>query len=96
MTLEQMRHDLDEIDSLLVSTLGKRFQICRAIAKVKQQTAIPMMQSDRVRVVHQRVAALAESNEIATPFISNLYELIIGEACRIEQQIMDDDSSRSG
>jgi 4-amino-4-deoxychorismate mutase len=86
--LEKLRNELDEIDSLLVQTLGKRFEICRSIAAVKQEKAIPMMQSDRIRIVMQRTQEMAKDCGMRPEFIRTIYETIISESCRIETKIM--------
>jgi chorismate mutase-like protein len=86
--LQVLRQQLDDVDAQLVELLGRRFQICRRIAAVKQEQAIPMMQTDRIALVKQRTATLAAAHGVSEQFIGRLYDLIIGEACRLEDQIM--------
>jgi chorismate mutase-like protein len=88
-TIEELRRRLDDIDSVLIDVLGERFGVCREIAQIKQQQAIPMMQPGRILLVKQRAAELAARHGIPEEFVDSLYELIIAEACRIEQHIID-------
>jgi chorismate mutase len=89
LTIDRLRQDLDDIDAQLVEVVGRRFGVCREIARVKQDQAIPMMQTDRIRFVKQRTAALAAKHGVAVEFVERLYDLIIDEACRIETDIIE-------
>lgn len=88
-TLESFRKDLDAIDATLVDALGRRLALCRRIAAYKREHGIPMMQPHRVELVKRRCAALGEQHGLDARFVVELYTLIIGEACRIEDDIID-------
>ena len=47
-----------------------------------------MMQPARVTAVKQRCAALGEQHGVAGDFTHALYTVIIGEACRLEDDII--------
>jgi 4-amino-4-deoxychorismate mutase len=87
--LTQLRAQLDEIDALLVEIVGRRFRICGEIAHVKQQHAIPMMQTDRIRAVKTRAANLAIRHGVAPELTDRLFDLLIEEACRLETNILE-------
>jgi 4-amino-4-deoxychorismate mutase len=88
-TLETLRADLDRIDAELLAALGARVEVCRSIALYKREHGVPMMQPDRIGVVQQRAARFAEANGLDLSFVKRLYDLIIGETCRIEDLIID-------
>ena len=88
-TLETLRADLDRIDAELLAALGARVAVCRSIAYYKREHGVPMMQPDRIGVVQQRAARFAEANGLDLTFMKRLYDLIIGETCRIEDLIID-------
>jgi 4-amino-4-deoxychorismate mutase len=88
-TLEMLRADLDRIDAEFLAALGARVSVCRSIAAYKRQHAVPMMQPHRIGVVQQRAARYAEANGLDLTFMKQLYDLIIGETCRIEDLIID-------
>jgi chorismate mutase len=88
-TLETLRADLDRIDAEFLTALGARVDVCRSIAVYKREHAVPMMQPHRIGVVQQRAARFAEANGLGLTFMKQLYDLIIGETCRIEDLIID-------
>jgi chorismate mutase len=77
------------MDAELVALLGRRLKICREVAAYKRQTGIPMMQSGRVQQVKERARLLAATHGIDEDFILAIYDQIIGEACRLEDRIID-------
>jgi chorismate mutase len=92
-TLETLRADLDRIDAEFLAALGARVDVCRSIAVYKRERGVPMMQPHRIGVVQQRAARFAEANGLDLTFMKQLYDLIIGETCRIEDLIIDADTS---
>jgi chorismate mutase-like protein len=88
-TLETLRAELDRIDAEFLGALGARVAVCRSIAYHKREHAVPMMQPHRIGVVQQRAARFAAANGLALAFMQQLYDLIIGETCRIEDLIID-------
>jgi para-aminobenzoate synthetase len=88
-SLEQFRSHIDALDAKLVELLGERLDLCRRIAIYKRENGIPMMQSHRVEHVKQQCAALGRTRGLHEGFVTELYGLIIGEACRIEEGIID-------
>jgi len=87
--LEKFRSELNGIDADLIALLGRRYKIIREVGKYKKETNIPMMQSKRVDEVKNRCAKMGEKHDLDGNFIRNLYTLIINEACRIEDDIID-------
>ena len=92
-TLGTLRADLDRIDAEFLGALGARVDVCRSIARYKREHGLPMMQPHRIGVVQQRAARFAVANGLDQTFMAQLYDLIIGETCRIEDLIIDADSS---
>lgn len=87
-TLETLRADLDRIDAEFLAALGARVDVCRSIAGYKREHGVPMMQPHRIGVVQQRAARFAKANGLDLTFMKQLYDLIIGETCRIEDLII--------
>jgi chorismate mutase len=87
--LAGFRKELNEIDASLIELLGRRFQIIRDVGAYKREANIPMMQSKRVDEVKDRCAKMGKQYDLDGDFIRNLYTLIIDEACRIEDIIID-------
>ncbi len=87
--LSRFREELNELDEQLVTLLGKRYQVIREVGHFKKANTIPMMQSRRVEKVKDWCAEMGMKVQLDPDFIRDLYTLIIDEACRIEDVIMD-------
>ena len=77
------------MDEQIIELLGKRFGVCGDVARYKARHNLPMMQPARVEAVKERCAALARDHGVDGDFARRLYSLIIGEACWLEDQIME-------
>jgi chorismate mutase-like protein len=87
--LSKFRGELNKIDERIVALLGQRFTIIRKVADYKKDNQVPMMQPSRVEEVKDRCAESAIAHEVNPELVRNLYSLIIGEACRVEDEIID-------
>jgi len=87
--LESFRHRLDELDDQLARLLGERFEVCRQIALYKRTHAIPMMQPERVSEVRARYLARGDEVDLPADFTSELFELLIGATCKMEDELID-------
>ena len=82
------RKELDELDEQLMDLLARRFEICRQVASHKAEMDIPMMQPGRVAQVKERAGERAEAAGLHREFGLELYNVIIAEACSIEDEII--------
>jgi 4-amino-4-deoxychorismate mutase len=87
--LDPLRRRLDELDDQIARALGERFAICREIALYKRAHEIPMMQPHRVTAVRERYLARGAEVELPSDFTADLFELLIGATCRMEDELMD-------
>lgn len=87
--LSKFRKELNQIDKQLIEHLGRRFKIIRDVGFYKKEQNIPMMQSKRVDEVKDRCAEMGVDVGLDKDFVRNLYGVIIGEACRVEDIIID-------
>ncbi|MDX6636239.1 MAG: hypothetical protein QOF06_2442 [Solirubrobacterales bacterium] len=94
--LEPFRRRLDEIDDEIAKLFGERLQICREVAVYKSEHGIPMMQPDRVNVVRERYLARGAEHDLPAQFSGDLFELLIGTTCRLEDELMDELASQNG
>jgi 4-amino-4-deoxychorismate mutase len=86
--LQSLRDELDRIDGALLDTLRARLELCCRIGELKRAHAIPMMQPARIGVVQQRAAAYAAVHRMNPVFLRSLYDLVIAETCRLEDDII--------
>lgn len=86
--LEKLRSELDGIDARLLDTLKERIDCCVRIAHHKREHSIPMMQPHRIGLVQERAARYAATHGIDATFLRRLYESIIAETCRVEDEVI--------
>lgn len=86
--LRLLRDELDGLDKTLLETLKHRLDCCCRIGLHKREHAIPMMQPHRIGVVQERAAAFAVEHGVSPVFLRAIYELIITETCRLEDEII--------
>ncbi|MDP9890994.1 chorismate mutase [Variovorax boronicumulans] len=86
--LQSLRDELDGLDRTLLETVRRRLDCCCRIGLHKRDHAIPMMQPHRIGVVQERAAAFAAEHGVSPTFLRALYELIITETCRLEDEII--------
>jgi len=94
--LEPFRRRLDEIDDAIAGLFGERLQICREVAVHKSEHGIPMMQPERVKLVRDRYLARGAEHDLPPQFCSDLFELLIGTTCRLEDELMDELAAQNG
>lgn len=86
--LTSLRARLDEIDLALLDVLRDRLQCCLDIAEYKRVHGVSMMQPHRIGVVHERAAAYAATHDMNPEFLRSLYDLVIDEMCRAENEVI--------
>lgn len=87
--LGRFREQLDRIDEEIARLLGERFEICREVARHKSARRIPMMQPERVAEVRSRYLARGANADLPADFTADLFELLIGATCRLEDELME-------
>lgn len=88
-TLAELRRELDYVDARLLDDVRTRIELCAQIATLKKTHEIPMMQPGRMQFVHERARNYALGHHMSPEFLRSLYDLLIGEACRVEDLIID-------
>lgn len=86
--LGALRAELDAIDARLLDVLFERLACCVRIGHHKKVHAVPMTAPHRIGIVQRRAADYAASHAINPTFLHQLYDLIIAETCRLEDEII--------
>lgn len=86
--LAQFRTELDGIDRHLIELVGRRIEIGRLVGHYKAEHNIPVMQHGRVDEVLERNATAGAAVGLDSAFVKQLYQLIIDEMCRVEDDIV--------
>ncbi len=88
-SLEELRAQLDGIDERLLHLVHERIELIVRIAEHKREHGVPMMQPHRVNAKQERAAAFAVENGLDPSYLLRLYELIIEESCRVEDEVIE-------
>ncbi|MFE1948884.1 chorismate mutase family protein [Streptomyces sp. NPDC059524] len=84
--LESLRARLDAVDADLLDAVRERLEICLRIGEYKRVNGVAMMQPHRIAAVQGRAARYAEEHGIEPAFLRGLYDTIIAETCRLEDE----------
>jgi chorismate mutase-like protein len=90
MELDGFRAEIDALDETIVRALARRVAVCRDVAEFKARTATPMMQPHRVTAVKRRAADLGERYGLPAELVESVYDLVVGETCRLEDELIED------
>lgn len=87
--LAEFRSQIDALDSQIIEALGRRFDLCRKVARLKTDQGIPMMQQERVDEVKNRCVKLGIESRLDPTLVKDIYNLIIGQSCLVETRIIE-------
>ncbi|MGI9191256.1 MAG: bifunctional 3-deoxy-7-phosphoheptulonate synthase/chorismate mutase type II [Chitinophagaceae bacterium] len=82
--LEQVRTVLDSLDAELVSLLGRRMDLARDLALLKNEHNMPVFQLERWREIIDSRTAWGYSHQLESDFIHRLFELIHDTSIKIQ------------
>ncbi len=83
--LEPYRKKIDALDDQIIELLAKRMDIVREVGELKAREGITIVQTDRVKEVCDRCAALGEQKGINPDLMRKIYTAIIDEAHVMER-----------
>lgn len=86
--LTNLRTQIDELDSKLISILAKRMQIADAIGQVKKEKNVAVLQSNRWNEVLRRMIAEGEGKGLSEEFILRLFKAIHQESIVHQEKVM--------
>tara|TARA_Y100001936_G_C16048387_1_gene656139 strand:- start:565 stop:849 length:285 start_codon:yes stop_codon:yes gene_type:complete len=88
-TLQDFRKEIDALDKELVDLIAKRFEIIDQVAHYKDEHNIPAVIPERVDQVRDNAANYAQSLGLNGEMIAKIWQMMIDEACRVEQDHFD-------
>jgi len=83
-SLDDLRKQIDDIDSAIVELLAQRMEVCREVADLKSQTQTAIIQPQRVREVLTTRRQWAIDNDVDPDFVEQLFRILLSETHRIE------------
>lgn len=91
MTLDDLRHDIDRVDEVLVRLLNERARCVCEIGRIKKAAGIEVYQPNREKEVLRHVREVATEGPLGPDAIARLFERIIDEARRLERRVVHGD-----
>ncbi len=85
--LSQLRIQIDKIDSDILDCLSKRAKVSERIAELKRITNANVLDSQREREKLQVLRSQSEQMNIDVNFSEKLFELVILESRRIQENL---------
>lgn len=95
-TLEDLRHDIDRVDEVIVRLLNERARVVCEIGRLKRETGDPVYQPDREKQVLDHVRGIAAEGPLGPEAIARLFERIIDEARTLERRVVHEGERMSG
>ncbi len=87
--LQKYRLEIDALDHQLMDILARRFDVIRAVGRLKTENNIAIVQSERAKLVIERAAQMAAEKNIDPDFIRKFYTDMVDLAHVMEYDIKD-------
>lgn len=85
--LKTHRKKIDALDARILALLGARFDVIRAVAKIKEKHDIPAILHDRVVEVRENAVRNGRKYGIDAETIRAVYTLLIYRSCELEEEL---------
>jgi chorismate mutase len=85
MTLDELREEIQSIDSDLVELIARRTYVADTIAQVKDDQGLPTVDETQEQVVMDRAGENAERFEVDANLVKAIFRLLI-ELNKVEQR----------
>lgn len=85
--LEHLRAEIDAIDTEILRLLAKRQSVVTHVGEFKQKNRIQVFDAAREEYLHQFHYQLSVKFNLSFDFIKALFEMIMAESRRTQQQI---------
>ena len=83
-SLDDLRAQIDSIDSAIVDLLARRLQVCTEVAEIKAGTGAAIIQPARVRSVLASRRQWAIDKGVDADFAEQIFRTLLAETHRIE------------
>lgn len=90
MELDKIRNEINKYDEAIKGLLTLRMSLIPIVADIKIKNDLPIVQGKREKEIYRKIEILANENGISEELLKNIYKLIISEAVRIEENILEE------
>lgn len=84
-SIEELRASISEVDEQVIALVAKRKEIALAIGNYKKQRNLPVFDAEREVLLHKFHDKISEKYNLAPEFIAKLFELLIEESRKVQQ-----------
>jgi len=82
--IDELRKEIDKIDSEIISLLAKRIALSQKIGNEKQTTGADIHVKTREITVLDQVKLLGNQSGLDDAFITSLYQVVLTESRRVQ------------
>jgi chorismate mutase len=86
--LNQLRSQIDLLDSSLLDTMGDRVKVAKSIGQLKKDRNVAVLQSNRWNEILGRMILEGEQRGLSEEFVLKLFKSIHQESIRHQEKIM--------
>ncbi|HOX41553.1 MAG TPA: chorismate mutase [bacterium] len=90
--LSKIREEIDQIDGNLLTLLGKRMSLLPKVIEYKRSNQLSILDAEREQAIIDSRKSEAIKNGLSQNFVEELFQSILEESRRIQQEIIDEKS----
>jgi len=87
-SLDELRHEISDVDSDLLNLLAKRRELAVAVGNYKLQTQRPVRDVTREKQLLERLIAQGKTLNLDSHYITRLFQLVIEDSVLIQQALL--------
>ena len=77
MSLDQLRHSIEEKDLAIISLIAERMKIVRDIAREKERQGLPVRVPDQAHVVLERAASESSRLDLDPASVQEIFQILV-------------------
>ncbi|MBT0722682.1 bifunctional chorismate mutase/prephenate dehydratase [Rosenbergiella collisarenosi] len=87
-SLDELRHDISDLDSRLLTLLAKRRELAVAVGNYKLQTQRPVRDVTREKQLLEKLIEQGKTLSLDSHYITRLFQLVIEDSVLIQQALL--------
>ena len=95
MDIEDWRQKIDDLDRQLVRLMNERAQCAHEIGRLKRDSAMPIYEPDRERIIFQNIAR-ANAGPLSDVQLRQVYERLVDVMRQIQREEMAPEAENEG
>ena len=88
MNLDDLRAEIDKIDSVIIHSLGKRQKLIIKVAEYKKAHSLPPLQEARFTAILDRLIEAGKSENISPKLVTDIWEAIHEDSLNTQEKLV--------